>query len=128
VFSAARVKTAFNMHLSYDDQATPIFEMPYSSQFDHGLDDMHGGVIATLLDNAGWFAAAVHYDNWIYTSDLHTRFLEPANHQDLRAVGRVVRAGLKMAITDMEVRTTSGRLVAVATGSFVVTNRAYLKT
>jgi len=83
---------------------------------------VHGGVFATLLDNAGWATAAPHYDTWIATVELHVRLLEHVQAEDLVAVGRLIKRGRRLAVCDMEVRTAAGRLVAVGSGSFAPTS------
>lgn len=83
---------------------------------------MHGGAIATLLDNAGWFTAATRYDTWIATTDLHVQLLENVQGQALRARGELIRAGKRLATARMEVRLTDGKLVAIGSGTFAVTS------
>jgi uncharacterized protein (TIGR00369 family) len=122
LFSRAPIKKTTGMSLSYNERNEAVFDLPHKPGFEHGLGDTHGGIIATLLDNAGWFAAAVEYDAWIATVDLHLHLLEPAKREALRSVGRVVRAGQSLAVTEMEVRTLSGRLVATGSGTFAVTS------
>ena len=118
------MKTTFGMTLSYNTKGEATFEMPYQEKFNHALGDTHGGVVATLLDNAGWFTVAAHYQKWVVTADLQTRILEPAGQQGLVATGRIVRAGNTLAVAEMEVRTREGKLVAVGSGSFMVTSKS----
>jgi len=122
LFSEAPIKRTLGMNLSFNDRNEPVFELPYNPEFNHGLGDTHGGIIATLLDNAGWFAAAVHYDSWIATVEMQVRLLEPAKREPLRAVGRVLRVGQSLAVAEMEARTLTGRLVASGSGTFTVTS------
>lgn len=112
------------MTLSYNDRGEAIFEMPYQQKFDHALGETHGGIIATLLDNAGWFTVAAHYKKWVVTVDFQTRILEAAGKNDLVSRGRLVRAGNTLAVAEMEVRTREGKLIAVGSGSFMVTSKA----
>jgi uncharacterized protein (TIGR00369 family) len=100
-----------------------VFHLPYNAALDHAMGGVHGGAIATLLDNAGWFSAAAYYSTWIATVDLHVRLLEPVTRQSLVARGRVVRHGKRLAMADMEVRIVDGDLVATGTGTFAVTSR-----
>ena len=123
LFAAAPMKQTFEMLLSFDHAGDAHFTMPYDSKFTHSLHDTHGGVIATLLDNAGWFTAATRYDTWVNTSDLMIRLLEPAQREALHAKGKVIRAGAKLCVTTMEVRTQSDRLIATGSGTFVVSKR-----
>ena len=122
LFGKARIKKAFGMNLTFNDQHEAVFEMPFNPEFTHAIGDVHGGVIATLLDNAGWFTAAVHYDSWIATTDLHVRLLEPAKKEDLVATGRLLKKGKHLAMAEMEVRSKLGRLVATGSGTFAVTS------
>jgi uncharacterized protein (TIGR00369 family) len=122
LFSEAPIKRTLGMNLSFNDRNESVFELPYNPSFNHGLGDTHGGIIATLLDNAGWFAAAVQYDSWIATVEMQVRLLEPAKREPLRAVGRVLRVGQSLAVAEMEARTLTGRLVASGSGTFTVTS------
>ena len=61
LFSRAPIKKTFGMNLAFNDKNESVFELPHNPALEHGLGDTHGGIIATLLDNAGWFAAAVQY-------------------------------------------------------------------
>jgi uncharacterized protein (TIGR00369 family) len=122
LFDTARIKHTYSMDLRYDDDERAIFDMPYNPSLDNGLGGIHGGVISVLLDNAGWFTAAPFYDTWIATSDLHVRLLEPVEKVDLYSIGRVLRTGKKVTMTEMEVRTKDELLVAVGSANFVVTS------
>jgi uncharacterized protein (TIGR00369 family) len=119
-FGHAPMKKTFSMVLSYTEDGNAVFEMPYKESLCHAMKDTHGGAIATLIDNAGWFTAATRYDHWISTSEMTVRLHEPAHREDLHATGQIVRAGKRMCSTTMEVRTSSGRLVATGAGTFVV--------
>ena len=124
LFSKAPMKQTFNMALSYKDNEAH-FSMKYDSKFNHSLSGTHGGVVATLLDNAGWFAAALNYDTWIATSNISINYLKQSSKSDLLAVGKTVRSGKKVAYTYMEVKDSAGDLVAYATGSFVASTKVF---
>jgi len=119
-FGHAPMKQTFGMDLSYTAEGNAVFKMPYKESLCHAMKDTHGGAIATLIDNAGWFTAATRYDHWISTSEMTVRLHEPAHREDLHATGQIIRAGKRMCSTTMEVRTESGRLVATGAGTFVV--------
>lgn len=123
-FAKAPMKQTFGMVLQYDDAGNAVFEMPFQRAMTHTMGDTHGGVISTLIDNAGWFTAATRYDTWVNTSELTVRLHEPAKREDLVGTGQVVRAGRRMCVVAMEVRTASGRLVATGSGCFVVSSKA----
>ena len=124
LFARAPIGRTFGMTLDYTADFRAVFHLPHNRGLEHAMGDTHGGAIATLLDNAGWFTAAVHYDNWIATVDLQVKILEPCRQEDLRATGRLVRAGSRLAVAEMEVRAAGGRLVAVGSGTFAATSVA----
>ena len=122
-FDKAPMKSTFGMTLSYDETLQAVFEMPFDPKMTHAFRDTHGGVVATLLDNAGWFTAATYYDYWVNTSELTVRLHEPARRDDLIGTGSVLRAGGRFCVATMEVRTPAGRLVASGSGCFVVSSK-----
>lgn len=122
-FSHAPMKRTFGMTLSFDEAGDATFQMPNNPDMHHSFRDTHGGVIATLIDNAGWFTAATRYDFWVNTSELTVRLLEPANREPLIGRGTVIRAGGRLCVASMTVHSASGRLVATGTGSFMVSSK-----
>jgi len=123
-FSRAAIGRSMGMTLRFENSGEAVFDMPYNPDFTHALGDTHGGVIATLIDNAGWFAAALHYPGWIATSEMQIRLLEPARREPLQATGKVIRKGKTFAVTQMEVKSATGRLVAVGSGAYVASTRS----
>jgi len=125
LFERAPLPQHLGMTLRFDDAFVGTVAVPYAPFLDHGLGQVHGGILATLVDNAAWFTAAVHYDTWISTAEFNIRLLEPVEGEDLAATGKVVRIGRRLAAADAEVRTAAGRLVAVGGGTFAVTSVPY---
>jgi len=122
LFETAPIKHSLGMELHYDEQGSAVFDLPYNPGFDHFLGGIHGGVFATLLDNAGWFTAAAYYDNWISTVEFSVRLLEWAAKEPLQSRGWIVRSGSRIAVAQMEVK-AAGRLVATGSGTFIVTDK-----
>ena len=122
-FSHAPMKKTFGMQLTYDEAGNATFRMPNDPGMHHSFRDTHGGVIATLLDNAGWFTAATRYDHWVNTSELTVRLHEPARREDLIGTGSIVRAGSRLCVVSMAVHSATGRLVATGAGSFMVSSK-----
>lgn len=82
--------------------------------------NMNGGWIANLADIACAFALSTHYDGAMpfATSDLHTRFLEPAT-EDLEAEAAIVRKSRSSAV--LECRLYCGEvMVGFATAHFAI--------
>src|SRR6056297_2041891 len=57
-----------------------------------GSGQVHGGVLASLIDIAGDYALAVRLGHFVPTVDLRCDYLRPAAGE-MRAAARVVRAG-----------------------------------
>ncbi len=122
LFSRAPIKKTFGMEFHYDEQNRAVFTMPYHPGFDHALNQVHGGVLATLLDNAGWFTVAQYYGTWIATAEMQMRLIEPVEKERLISKGNTVKLGNKLAMAEMRVENSSGKLVALGTGTFAVTS------
>jgi uncharacterized protein (TIGR00369 family) len=125
LFSGAPLGIHLGMTLRFDDDLRAVVDLTHAPHLDHALGQVHGGVLATIIDTAAWFTAAVHYDTWITTVGLDIRYLEPTGGEDLVATGSLVRAGRSLAAADAEVRTPAGLLVAVGGGTFSVTGVPY---
>jgi uncharacterized protein (TIGR00369 family) len=122
LFERAPLGEHLGMALGFDDRLRSVVDLPPGRHLHHPLHQVHGGVFGTLVDTAAWFAAAIHYDTWIATVEYHTRLLEPVADEALVAVGRLIRAGNRLATASAEIHTASGDLVAIGTGSFAVTD------
>ena len=120
LFSTAPIAKSMGMTLSYDDQDRAVFQMPYNNGFDHAMNGVHGGVFATLLDNAGWFTVAPYYTTWIATVEFQVRLLEHVTGEDLWSRGEIVRMGKNLTTAKMSVWTAKDRLVATGSGTFMV--------
>lgn len=112
----------FGMKLSFDEAGNAIVDLPYNPNLDHSQGGIHGGVYATLLDEAGWFAAAIANDTdcWVATTELSFHLLRHVSQTDLRAVGRVLKAGKRQNVCEMHLYDAEGNLVGHATGTYVV--------
>lgn len=122
LYQRALIGKIFGMKLSFDDRFRAVFDLPFNPELCHGIGDVHGGVISTLLDNAGWFTIAPYYSTWISTVDLYVQLLEPARKEHLKSFGSISRLGKSLAFAQMEVKSVSGRLIATGSGTFSVTS------
>lgn len=118
----APIAQTFGMRLSYTQEGSAVFDMPYNPNFDHALEGIHGGVYATLLDNAGWFTSAAAQETgcWVATSDLSIRLLEAAQKTSLRSIGKLIKKGKRLDVVEMSLYDGKGRLVGHGTGTFIV--------
>ena len=122
LFKSAPICITTGMGLHYNEEGQAVFTMPYNPGFDHALGGIHGGIIATMIDNAGWFTLAPHFDTWIATVEFQTRLLNHVSGEGLQAKGEIIRLGKRISIAEMEVRTSEGKLIAVGTGTFTNTS------
>jgi len=82
-------------------------------------DKLHGGIVATLLDEVMAWAPS-SYDSWAVTAEMNIRFRAPASPGErLTATGTV--AGRRRRIYEVigEVRTADGRLIAEGRGTYL---------
>ncbi|HSB45037.1 MAG TPA: hypothetical protein VLD60_08500, partial [Nitrospira sp.] len=85
LFLGAPSQKAAGMTLRYNEEGQAVFEMPYNPNYDHAMGAIHGSVFGMMIDNAGWFTVAPHYENWIVTVEFSTRLHEPVSREDLWA-------------------------------------------
>lgn len=121
LFHGSPIGKTTGMRLSYNDEGQAIFNMPHNPNLDHGLGAIHGGVFATMLDNAGWFTVAPHFETWIATVEFNTRLLKPVAKRELIATGSLVRLGKTLSTAEMKIHTDDGEIVASGAGTFVLT-------
>ncbi|MEJ2501069.1 MAG: PaaI family thioesterase [Campylobacterales bacterium] len=91
---------------------------PYHLQH---LGFVHGGVISTLMDNTGWYAAVSNLDEGYtaVTMEIKINYLKPASGKHLVASANVKRQGRKTSFVLIELH-DEGKLVAFATGTYAV--------
>jgi uncharacterized protein (TIGR00369 family) len=84
-------------------------------------DTIHGGVLATLLDEAMAWACAAQTKRWAYCAELTVRYREPARpRKKIMAVAELVedRRGKIFKATG-ELRREDGTILAAATGKYL---------
>jgi len=82
-------------------------------------DKVHGGMIATLLDEVMAWAPS-SFDSWAVTAEMTVRYRSPASPGErLTAAGRVVRRRRRIYEVAGEVRGGDGRIVAEGTGRYL---------
>jgi len=122
LFAKAPMKKTFNMEFSYDKNNQAVFVMPFDIKFCHALGSVHGGVLSTLLDNAGWFTAQPYYETWINTIDLKVQMLGPTSNSSLTSTANIIKKGRSIAFTSMELHDEDHKLIATATATFAVSD------
>ncbi|MDH5682297.1 MAG: PaaI family thioesterase [Spirochaetota bacterium] len=117
----APIARTFGMTLSFNDEGSAIIDLPYNPDLDHAMGGIHGGIYATLVDNAGWFTSALSHKPgyWIATSELSVHYFKPAMKCSLRAVGKMIKKGKRLDVVEVHLYDEHSSLVAHAVGSFM---------
>jgi uncharacterized protein (TIGR00369 family) len=79
--------------------------LPYSSKVTQQQDGFHGGAMGALADIAGGYAGLTKapFDMEVTTVEFKINFLTSFQDGELRATGRVLRAGRSVIVTTAEV-------------------------
>ena len=79
--------------------------LPYSERVNQQQGGFHGGAMGALADIAGGYAAMtqVAFDTEVTTVEYKINFLAGFRDGELRAIGRVTRAGKRIIVTTAEV-------------------------
>jgi uncharacterized protein (TIGR00369 family) len=106
------------------DRGRARFEVPFRPELvgDFVRQSLHGGVISMLADVAGGAAAWSSLDEpraRVSTIDLRVDYLRPGRPETLVAEASVVRAGKRVAVTDVRMFHPSAPLDTIATGKGV---------
>ena len=115
----ARIAQNFGMTLSYDETNRGIITLPYNSLLDHAGDGIHGGVIATVLDNAGWFTCALNHNGFVVTTEISFHLLRPVEKTKIWARGEIIRMGKRQVIAEMRCWDEENNLIAHAIGTYI---------
>jgi uncharacterized protein (TIGR00369 family) len=82
-------------------------------------DKLHGGIVATMLDEVMAWACA-SFDAWAVTAEMNIRYRSPASPgEELLAEARVVRKRRRIYDVEGAVRTVDGRLIAEGGGRYL---------
>ncbi len=101
-----------------------VLELPFRAEFvgDPMRPAMHGGVMSTLADVVGGMSVWSQLKDVrarVSTIDMRIDYLRPGRLETICAEGHVVRAGNRVAVTDMRLFHPSAPEQTVATGKGV---------
>jgi uncharacterized protein (TIGR00369 family) len=86
---------------------------------------VHGGIIATILDEIMVWACAVQTKRFAFCAEFNVRFLNPlAPGQEVVAIGELVANRKRLFEAKGEVKDSTGRIYATGTGKYVPVNEA----
>ena len=84
----------------------------------NGNGTLHGGVYASLIDNAMGFAVAALARVRIATTQMNIHFLAPITTGRITCTADVVHRTRRTATTEAKVRDADGNLLAIGTAAF----------
>ena len=118
--------SAYPSHLAFrlvevSDGACRL-ELEVAPQHFQPFGIVHGGVIATLLDTATFWAGfcALPEDAGLVNVDLKLNYLKAVSGGRLLATGKCLRAGRQLSYTEASVTDERGELVAHGTSTLMV--------
>ncbi|HEX2766887.1 MAG TPA: PaaI family thioesterase [Candidatus Limnocylindria bacterium] len=117
---ACGAENPIGMHLHIElGDATARTRWTVGDDFVGWSDKLHGGIIATLLDEVMAWAPS-SFDSWAVTAEMSVRYRSPATPgEELVAEGRVVERRRRIYAVTGEVRGADGRLVATGSGRYL---------
>ena len=112
-------------HSTYDEDGTHVVELEITDEIRGPVGAVHGGIIASLVDRAGAYAAVKASGRSVVTSTVTLSYLAAATAGPLRASAEPLRVGGHQGVIEVRVHDQGqdGLLVATAllTMSFVST-------
>lgn len=105
------------------EDGTATVELPTRAEMTNSRGVVHGGFIGLLADSAMGraMASVLPAGGRQLSFDLKVSFISPAEPgETLRAAARVVHRGRRTGVAECRVEGEGGRLVATASGTFVV--------
>lgn len=84
--------------------------LPFSDAVSQQHGFFHGGLVATIADSAGGYAAMslCPMGTEVLTVEYKVNFLAPAKGSEIVAIGRVVKPGRTLIITRIDVEVSNG--------------------
>ena len=110
----------FRLTAIVGDEATVIMEIN-ESHF-QPLGTVHGGILATLIDTATYWAPFLQIpaDAGMVNVDLKLNYLKPVTGGTLITIGRCLRNGRTISYAEASVRNERGDLVAHGTSTLML--------
>jgi uncharacterized protein (TIGR00369 family) len=105
-FARQKVMTLIGARLVRVEPGHVEIELPYRSDLvqQHGF--IHAGIVGTIADSAGGYAAytLMPAGSSVVSVEFKLNMLAPAQGERLHAHGRVLRAGRTLTVCELEVR------------------------
>jgi len=119
-FERQKVMALIGARLSEIVPGRVTIELPYRSDLVQQHGYVHAGIVGTIADSAGGYAAytLMPAGSSVLSVEYRMHLLAPAGGERLIATGRVVRAGRTLTVCELEVEAVSdGQRTRCAWGS-----------
>jgi len=100
-----------------------VLEIDLSEKHLHSFNFVHGGVFASIIDSATFWAvfySVEDQESAVVSVDLKLNFLAPAMSGKLIAKGRLIKVGKKLGYAESEVTNENGTLLAHGTSTLMI--------
>ena len=120
-----RFSVVNNIYVTEVGEGYGVVEMDVDEDKMNPIGTIHGGCIFTMCDNAAG-TAAVSLGSWVTTVDADIHYLRPTlNKTHLRAESRVIKAGKKIIVCEVNVKDQDGIELAYGIFSFMTLEKTY---
>lgn len=84
------------------------------------IGSVHGGILASLIDLAGFYALLVHSHRPAATATLSVDYHRPATSGPLYVSSRIVRVGRRLSVAESNVGSPAGEVYASGRGIYLM--------
>jgi acyl-CoA thioesterase len=104
----------------YADGVTVHF--PLTAEFFNSQGVLHGGITATLADEAAWLAIEHHFGKApnCTTTELKVNYLRPITGDRAIARAYLVRAGKRLCVSRIDIFDNANNLAAIAIVTYIL--------
>jgi uncharacterized protein (TIGR00369 family) len=102
-------------HRTYNDGGAHVVELEVTDEIRGPVGAVHGGIIASLVDRAGAYAAVQASGRNVVTSTVSLSYLAAATRGPLRAAAVPLRVGGRQGVIEVRVHDRGDRDLLVAT-------------
>lgn len=79
---------------------------------------IHGGILATIIDIAGYFEVQKQFPKPAPTVNLTIDYLRAARREDLYVTAKTVKLGRSVSVVDVTVTNEENKIIAIGRGLF----------
>ncbi|WP_145133789.1 PaaI family thioesterase [Paenibacillus sp. Y412MC10] len=119
ILTGTKFHQFLGIQLEEVNEQSVTIRLPYNELFYTSADGyIHGGILATVIDIAGYFAVFSQLNQPVPTVDLKIDYLRPGRAGDLLFTASVVKLGRTVSIADIVAADTTGKAIAIGRGLF----------